>query len=303
MKSQPAPISPPGLNNPSLGEAQRAGQDNLLALDQRGASPASDRVGASARDAEILLAAVLERSRSYLYAHADQTLTTAQATKFHTLIERRATGEPVAYLLGRREFWSMDLRVNADTLIPRPETELLVELALQKIPADAAWRIADLGTGSGAVALALARERPRCQVLATDLSKPALAVARANAERLGIANVTFHHGAWCAALVGSRCDLIVSNPPYINAADPHLGAGDVRFEPQAALTPGPDGLAALRVIAAEALDHLNADGWLLMEHGYDQAVAVTALLRELGYRHITDHADLSGQPRVVQAKL
>ncbi|MHB8471711.1 MAG: peptide chain release factor N(5)-glutamine methyltransferase [Gammaproteobacteria bacterium] len=293
--SKSATVVPPVSSTQVVGEALRSGRHELLALDQPD--------GASTRDAEILLAAVLEQARSYLYAHADQTVTTAQATKFHALIERRAAGEPVAYLLGRREFWSMDLLVTADTLIPRPETELLVELALQKIPADAAGRIADLGTGSGAIALALARERPRCQVLATDLSKAALAVARANAERLGIANVTFHHGVWCAALTGPQCDLIVSNPPYISAADPHLSDGDVRFEPQAALTPGPDGLAALRVIASEALHHLNPNGCLLMEHGYDQAVAVTALLRELGYRDITDHADLGGQPRVVQARL
>lgn len=296
MTSKPATTTPSDLSNRCLGEALRAAAQQL---DSVGTPPLASL---GARDAEILLAAVLERSRSYLYAHANQTLTTTQATKFHALIEQRAAGEPVAYLLGRREFWSLDLQVTADTLIPRPETEWLVELALQKIPADAAWRIADLGTGSGAIALALARERPRCQVLATDLSAAALAIARANAVRLGIANITFHHGTWCAALAGPPCELIVSNPPYIDAADAHLRCGDLRFEPSLALTPGADGLAALRTIAHEARQHLLPDGWLLMEHGYDQSAALTTLLRALAYREVQDHTDLAGQPRVVQAR-
>jgi release factor glutamine methyltransferase len=254
------------------------------------------------REAEVLLAGVLGCARSYLYAHADQTLTAAQAVKFQTLIERRAAGEPVAYLLGTREFWSLELTVSAATLIPRPDTELLVERALLCIPKDAALRIADLGTGSGAIALAIARERPRCHVIATDVSEAALAMARGNAARLGIDTVEFRCGDWCAALAGTRCAVIISNPPYIPAADPHLAEGDVRFEPRDALTPGPEGLEAIRRIAAQAHAHLYSGGWLLLEHGYDQSTAVAGLLYDLGYREITASADLSGHKRVAQGR-
>ena len=254
------------------------------------------------REAEVLLAGVLGCARSHLYAHADQTLTAAQAIKFQTLIERRATGEPVAYLLGTREFWSLQLTVSADTLIPRPETELLVERALLCIPNDAALRIADLGTGSGAIALAIARERPRCQVIATDISEAALNVARDNAARLDIGTIEFRCGDWCAALAGMRCAVIITNPPYIPAADPHLAAGDVRFEPRTALTPGPEGLEAIRRIAAQARAHLDSDGWLLLEHGYDQSSAVTGLLHDHGYREIAAFADISGHKRVAQGR-
>jgi release factor glutamine methyltransferase len=254
------------------------------------------------RDAEVLLASVLGCARSHLYAHAEQTLTATQAAKFQTLIERRAAGEPVAYLLGTREFWSLELTVNADTLIPRPDTELLVERALHCIPKDAALRIADLGTGSGAIALAIARERPRCHVIATDISEAALVTARGNAARLGIDTIEFRSGDWCAALAGTRCAVIISNPPYIPAADPHLARGDVRFEPRAALTPGPEGLEAIRQIAAQAHAHLYSGGWLLLEHGYDQSDAVTGLLHDLGYREITASADLSGHQRVAEGR-
>ncbi len=257
---------------------------------------------AARREAEVLLADVLGCARSHLYAHADQTLTAAQAAKFQTLIERRAAGEPVAYLLGTREFWSLELAVSTATLIPRPDTELLVERALLCIPQDAALRIADLGTGSGAIALAIARERPRCHVIATDISAAALAVARGNAARLGISTVEFRCGDWCTALAGTRCAVIISNPPYIAAADPHLAEGDVRFEPRAALTPGPEGLEAIRWIAAQAHAHLYSGGWLLLEHGYDQSGAVTGLLHDHGYREIATHADLSGHKRVAQGR-
>ncbi len=259
--------------------------------------------GAEARhEAEILLADVLGCARSYLYAHSDQTLTDAQAAKFQTLIERRAAGEPIAYLLGTREFWSLELAVSENTLIPRPDTELLVERALLCIPKDAALRIADLGTGSGAIALAIAQERPRCHVIATDISEEALSVARGNAARLGIDTVDFRCGDWCTALAGTRCAVIISNPPYIPGDDPHLAEGDVRFEPRTALTPGPEGLEAIRLIAAQAHEHLYSGGWLLLEHGYDQSVAVTGLLQDQGYREITAHTDLSGHHRVVQGR-
>ena len=254
------------------------------------------------REAEVLLSGVLRCTRSHLYAHADQKLTFTQAVEFQALIERRAAGEPVAYLLGTREFWSLELSVSADTLIPRPDTELLVERALLCIPKDAALRVADLGTGSGAIALAIARERPRGHVIATDVSEAALAVARGNAARHGIDTVEFRSGDWCAALAGTRCAVIISNPPYIPAADPHLAEGDVRFEPRAALTPGPDGLEAIRQIAAQAHAHLYSGGWLLLEHGFDQSTAVTGLLHDLGYREITASADLSGHKRVAQGR-
>ena len=257
---------------------------------------------AARRDAEVLLAGVLGCARSHLYAHGDQTLTAVQAAKFQALIERRAAGEPVAYLLGRREFWSLELAVSADTLIPRPDTELLVERALLCIPNDAALCIADLGTGSGAIALAIARERPHCHVIATDISEAALTVARGNAARLGIDTVEFRCGDWCVALAGTRCAVIVANPPYIPAADPHLTEGDVRFEPRAALTPGPEGLEAIRLIAAQAHMHLDSSGWLLLEHGYDQSAAVTALLHDHGYREIAAHPDLAGHQRVAQGR-
>ncbi len=257
---------------------------------------------AARRDAEVLLAGVLGCARSYLYAHGDQTLTAAQAAKFQTMIEHRAAGEPVAHLLGTREFWSLELAVNADTLIPRPDTELLVERALLCIPKGAALRIADLGTGSGAIALAIARERPRCQVIATDISEAALGVARGNAERLGIDTVEFRCGDWCAALAGTHCAVIIANPPYIPADDPHLAMGDVRFEPRVALTPGPEGLEAIRQIAAHARAHLDSGGWLLLEHGYDQSAAVTGLLHDHGYREIAAYADLSGHKRAAQGR-
>ncbi len=259
--------------------------------------------GTAARsEAEILLAAVLGCARSHLYAHSNQTLTATQAVKFQTLIKRRAAGEPVAYLIGMREFWSLELTVSEGTLIPRPDTELLVERALLCIPKDAALRIADLGTGSGAIALAIKHERPRCHVIATDISEAALSVARGNASRLGLDTVDFRCGDWCTALAGTRCAVIISNPPYIPDGDPHLAAGDVRFEPRTALTPGPEGLEAIRLIAAQAHVHLYSGGWLLLEHGYDQSAAVMGLLQDQGYREITAHTDLSGHNRVVQGR-
>ncbi|RJQ47098.1 MAG: peptide chain release factor N(5)-glutamine methyltransferase [Gammaproteobacteria bacterium] len=252
-----------------------------------------------ALEAELLLAHVLNLPRSKLHLHPDQALTPAQSGEFDTLVTRRAQGEPSAYLTGARGFWSLELRVTPDVLIPRPETELLVELALQKIPADAAWRIADLGAGSGAIALALAHERPHCQFIATDISPAALEVARANAARLNTRNVAFRLGDWFSALQNERFDVIVSNPPYVRGNDPHLH--DLRFEPQLALVAGADGLQQLRVIAAQARGHFTQGGWLLLEHGYDQAPAMMELLAALGYRNIQDHPDLGGVARVTVA--
>jgi len=249
-------------------------------------------------DAEALLLHVLGQSRSWLFAHADDALDTDVRTAFEALVARRAAGEPVAYLTGRRGFWTLELEVTPATLIPRPETELLVELALERLPRDMACRVADLGTGSGAIALALASERPQAQVVATDASVDALAVARRNAQRLGIANVRFVQGDWLAPLTGERFALVVSNPPYIEAADPHLTQGDLRYEPAAALASGADGLDAIRRIVARAPAHLESGGWLLFEHGWNQGDAARALLRAAGYVQVFTTQDLEARDRV-----
>ncbi len=253
-------------------------------------------------DAEVLLAHASGVTRTALLAFPERALDAAAARAYQALIERRAGGEPVAYLTGTREFWSLELHVTPATLIPRPETELLVEHALAHIPPDADWTVADLGTGCGAIALALAHERPRLRVLATDRSAEALAVARDNAVRLGLANVEFRPGDWCAALGGERCQVIVSNPPYVRDDDPHLQQGDLRFEPQAALRAGADGLDAIRVIVAGAPKCLRPDGWLLLEHGADQADVVRACLLEHGFRDVDTDRDYSGHARITAAR-
>lgn len=260
-------------------------------------------VSASARlDAEMLLAHVLAKSRSHLHAWPEQALSGAQAERFAVLLARRAAGEPMAHILGSREFWSLELEVTPETLIPRPETELLVELALARVPGDAHWRICDLGTGSGAIALAIAHERPRCRIDAGDISAPALAVAERNALRLGLRNVCFHCGLWYGPFAAMRFDMILSNPPYIRAGDPHLLHGDVRFEPRSALVAGPEGLDDLRVIIAGAPEHLHSGGWLLVEHGYDQGAAVARLFTQAGFTAVQTHPDLAGQPRVTAGR-
>lgn len=253
-------------------------------------------------DAEVLAMHVTGLTRTALITRAGDALPSDQEARLRELIVRRSQGEPVAYLTGMREFWSMELAVTPDVLIPRPETELLVEQALVRIPPDAAWHIADLGTGSGAIALAIARERPRCRVIATDASPVALAVARDNARRLGIDNVEFREGEWFAPLAGLRFDLIASNPPYIAAADPHLAQGDIRFEPRAALVSGGDGLDAIRGIGARAPARLRSGGWLLLEHGFDQAAAVQSILRTGGLAEIASLADLAGHERVTAGR-
>jgi release factor glutamine methyltransferase len=250
------------------------------------------------RDAELLLMHALGVDRAWLYAHADDSIDAAGVARFDELVARRAAGAPMAYLIGQREFWSLDLRVTPDVLIPRPETELLVELALQKIPQGEKLDLADLGTGSGAIALALARERPHAQVLATDASAAALAVARSNAQRLGIANIDFAHGDWCAALGERTFDVIVSNPPYIAASDAHLTQGDLRHEPRAALASGVDGLDAIRHIVRTASANLKTGGWLLLEHGHDQGTAVSELFAQSGFVESFTARDLEARERV-----
>ena len=249
-------------------------------------------------DAEWLLAHALGRPPGWLWAHADDPVDAAVREAFDALVARRAAGEPVAYLTGTRGFWTLDLGVSPATLIPRPETERLVELALDRLPTDTPCRVADLGTGSGAIALAIARERPMAAVVATDASKAALAVAVANARRNAIDNVWFRRGDWCEALGRDRFDLVASNPPYIAAGDPHLAQGDLRHEPAAALASGIDGLDAIRRIVRDVPAHLAPAGWLLLEHGHDQGEAVRALLLAAGFTDVATEADLEGRDRV-----
>jgi len=253
-------------------------------------------------DAEVLLMHVCGIDRSQFISRDEMSLTAGQQQALENLLQRRQRGEPVAYLTGTREFWSLDLNVSPATLIPRPETELLVEKALEHIPLDAEWMIADLGTGSGAIVLALARERPRCRFMATDISPAAVEVAKSNAKKTGTENVEFREGEWFAPLSGENPDMIVSNPPYIRAGDPHLTQGDVRFEPTTALVAGTDGLDAIRLIARHARGFLRPGGWLLFEHGWNQADTIDALLRQYGYRDNVSHRDLAGHVRVTTCR-
>ena len=249
-------------------------------------------------EAEQLLAHALGRDRAWLFAHAIDELEAGQVAAFEALLARRIAGEPVAYLTGRRSFWTLELEVNADTLIPRPETELLVELALARLPDAEKINVADLGTGSGAIALSLAQERPRAWVIATDASAGALAVAKRNALSHGIGNVEFRQGSWFAPLSGERFDLIASNPPYIAVDDPHLQQGDLRFEPATALSSGSDGLEDIRDIVAHAGEHLVAGGWLLLEHGLEQGAAIRGLLEIAEFVEVETAQDLEMRNRV-----
>jgi len=252
-------------------------------------------------DAQLLLARLLNRPRSWLLAHDDAVLDTAAAAAWHALLVRRAAGEPLAYLLGEKEFRGLMLKVDPRVLVPRPETEHLVDWALELLYGAlhdrAAPRVIDLGTGSGAIAIAVRHAHPAADMTATDASEAALAVARDNAQRLGLA-IRFAAGSWWSAVpgaAGAGFDLALSNPPYIAERDPHLAA--LNHEPAAALTPGGDGLGALRAIIAGAAQRLAPGGWLLVEHGFDQADAVEALLRAHGFASIETRADLAGQPR------
>jgi release factor glutamine methyltransferase len=248
-------------------------------------------------DAEILLAHVLESTRSFLYANPELELPRKRVESFKKLIGQRARGQPIAYLTESSEFWSLPLKINSTVLIPRSETELLVETALNKIPTQADWRIADLGTGSGAIALALASERVKCEINATDISELALEVARANAQRLGLEHIQFCLGSWCDPLKG-KFQLLVCNPPYIDANDPHLLQGDLRFEPRQALTPGADGLRAIRDISSLAQPKLVDGGWLILEHGWDQGPGTREILESAGFMNIETLRDLQGHERV-----
>jgi release factor glutamine methyltransferase len=253
-------------------------------------------LGLDRLDAQLLLAHVLARPRSWLMAHDDAALDGAQRQAWQALVARRLAGEPLAYLVGAKEFHGLYLQVDANVLVPRPETELLVDWAVEQLAAMrlARPRVVDLGTGSGAIALAVKHACPSAEVLATDIDAAALRVAQANAARLELL-VEWHEGSWWNAIDGGRFELILSNPPYIAGGDPHLAA--LRHEPMLALTPGGDGLDALRAIVTGAPDRLAPGGWLLLEHGYDQADAVQALLRAHGFAAIETRHDLGGQPR------
>ncbi len=248
-------------------------------------------------EARLLLANLLERNTAWLEAHREDTVAVQTVERFAALVARRAAGEPVAYLTGWREFYGRDFRVTPDVLIPRPETELLVDTACEKLGADSTARILDLGTGSGCLAITLALELPAARVTAVDVSPAALAVARANAARLG-ANVAFIASDWFTALPAQRFDLIVANPPYVAAHDAHLLQGDLRFEPRAALTDGADGLSAIRQIVTAATHWLVPGGWLFFEHGWDQGEAARTLLTAAGYTDIEQRQDLAGIVRV-----
>ena len=264
-------------------------------------------------EVQCLLQRVLNVTRAYLPTHPERRLNTPEQTCYDELLQRRLRGEPIAYLLGEREFFGLLFKVTPDTLIPRPETELLVELALQRMPSPPAppprgkggrqagrgrFRVLDLGTGSGAIALSIAHVRPDVEMLACDTSAAALDVARENAQKLGITNAAFLLSDWFKSFAGKRFDMIVTNPPYVAADDPHLAQGDVRFEPASALASGNDGLQDIRRIISHASNHLGSSGWLLLEHGYDQAAQVRELLQQAGYGEVFSAHDLAGIERV-----
>ncbi len=256
----------------------------------------------SVLEAELLLGRAISRTRAWLYAHPEQVLSEDQLDAARAMLDRRLAGEPIAYILGSREFWGREFQVNPDVLIPRPETELLVELALA-LDCPARARVLDIGTGSGCIILTLAAERPDWQCAGSDASEAALRVAAANRARLGLEGVELFHGELFAPVAGRRFDLIVSNPPYVASGDAHLGRGDLRFEPMQALVAADQGMHLLQRIITESRNFLAADGWLLLEHGHDQSASVLEALREAGFVHRQSHLDLAGIRRAASGRL
>ena len=248
-------------------------------------------------ETEILLALALKQDRTFLYTWPDHILSAEQNSHFLANIERRRQGQPIAYITGIREFWGLPMSVSQATLIPRPETERLVEIALQTFPDNTAQQVADLGTGCGAIALALAKERPQWQITATDVSEVALGVARHNAAQLKITNVEFVHSTWFQKLEGRKFHLIISNPPYVASDDPHLQQGDLRFEPEQALSAGLDGLDAIREIITSSPAHLLPGGWLMLEHGFNQGKAICQLLATQGFAKVQTFQDYGARER------
>jgi release factor glutamine methyltransferase len=254
-------------------------------------------------EAEILLSHVTGKSRTHFRAFAESEVTAAEALLYRRLIEQRQSGQPIAYLTGTREFWSLNFEVTSDVLIPRPETELLVEIALEWIRILPKPRVLDLGTGSGAIPISIAKERPDAELTAVELSPNALALAKNNAIRLGAPRIRFLLGDWLQALPSAEpFDLIVSNPPYISDQDGHLESGDLRYEPRSALASGPEGLDAIRTIAREARAFIRPGGGLALEHGFQQAPAIHAILADQGYHSIETRTDLQRHPRVTMAR-
>ncbi len=253
-------------------------------------------------DAEIIITTALQKPRTIIYTDSNREITAAEKEFVLTLMQRRLQGEPMAYLIGEKEFWSLTLEVTKDTLIPRPETEHLIEWALKHLVAEKNLNIADLGTGSGAIALALAHERPNWQIHATDKSFAALQVAIRNANRLQLNNISFYQGDWFAAIPNLKFDAIFSNPPYIAEQDPHWQSPELQFEPRTALASGVEGLDALQIIIKESQQQLNKNGWLALEHGYDQANRLHALLDSENFHHIQTFVDLAELPRFTVAQ-
>ncbi|HEY0290011.1 MAG TPA: peptide chain release factor N(5)-glutamine methyltransferase [Pseudomonas sp.] len=249
-------------------------------------------------DVELLLAAALGKPRSFLHTWPERIVSSEAAHLFEGYLQRRRTGEPVAYILGLQGFWNIDLEVATHTLIPRPETEMLVETALELLPGAIAHQLLDLGTGTGAIALSLAKDRPQWNITAVDRVDEAVELAERNRQRLNLDNATVLNSHWFSALEGRRFDVIISNPPYIASNDPHLVEGDVRFEPSSALVAGIDGMDDLRLIVSQAPAHLEPGGWLLLEHGYDQGAAVRDLLNSHGFEHIQTRRDLGDHERI-----
>jgi release factor glutamine methyltransferase len=253
-------------------------------------------------ESERLMEDICGISRTYQFSHPEDELTEEQVNRFLVAVERRADGEPLAYITGSRGFWDMELQVSKGVLIPRPDTECLVEQALARIPAGAKWQVLDLGTGSGAIAIAIARERMLCEVTATDISASALDIARENAGEHGAGRIEFLCGYWFLPLSGREFDVIVCNPPYICSDDPHLKIGDLPSEPSFALVAGSDGLDAIRQIVDDSMNYLKTGGWLLFEHGYEQAGDVRALLEQSGFSDVFTEKDHGGQGRVSGGK-